>query len=60
MHSDRSTQRKFLYALVVWIVVAFVGDELALFTICRPVQQYWAVPPSNGESHFLTAASLIC
>jgi uncharacterized membrane protein YiaA len=45
--SDRSTQRKFLYALAVWVVCAFLGDEIALLTICRPVSQYWAVPVSN-------------
>jgi len=35
---------------MVWVVLAFIGDELALFLICRPLNQYWAVPPVNRES----------
>lgn len=42
-------QRKILNGVIVWVIVSFVGDELALFTICRPISQYWAVPVSNTQ-----------
>lgn len=42
-------QRKILNGVIVWVIISFVGDELALFTICRPIQQYWAVPVSNPQ-----------
>lgn len=44
-------QRRLLKGVAVWVVMAFIGDELALFLICRPVTQYWAVPPDNRELH---------
>ncbi|KIX97402.1 uncharacterized protein Z520_06854 [Fonsecaea multimorphosa CBS 102226] len=44
---DKTRQRRLLWAVVAWVCCAFVGDELALFTICRPLSQYWAVPPQN-------------
>ncbi|EXJ70787.1 uncharacterized protein A1O5_05777 [Cladophialophora psammophila CBS 110553] len=46
---DKTRQRKLLWAVVTWVCCAFVGDELALFTICRPLSQYWAVPPQNSQ-----------
>jgi len=42
-------QRKILNGVIGWVVLSFVGDELALFTICRPLSQYWAVPVSNQQ-----------
>jgi hypothetical protein len=42
-------QRRLLKGVAGWVVLAFIGDELALFLICRPVQQYWAVPAENGK-----------
>ncbi|KAK5102372.1 hypothetical protein LTR70_000157 [Exophiala xenobiotica] len=42
-------QRKILNGVIAWVVLSFVGDELALFTICRPLSQYWAVPVSNQQ-----------
>lgn len=48
-------QRRLLKGAAVWVVIAFIGDELALFTICRPVNQYWAVPAANGEFTHLLA-----
>ncbi|KIV91063.1 hypothetical protein PV10_05648 [Exophiala mesophila] len=41
--------RKLLNALIVWTICAFLGDVLALFLICRPLSQYWAVPPNNPQ-----------
>ncbi|OAP55803.1 hypothetical protein AYL99_09955 [Fonsecaea erecta] len=46
---DKTRQRRFLWAVSTWVCCAFVGDELALFTICRPLSQYWAVPPQNSQ-----------
>lgn len=43
-------QRRLLKATAIWVVCAFVGDELALFLICRPLSQYWAVPAEYGKS----------
>lgn len=42
-------QRRMLKGAAIWVVLAFIGDELALFLICRPVNQYWAVPAANGK-----------
>jgi hypothetical protein len=42
-------QRRLLKGVAVWVGLAFIGDELALFLICRPVSQYWAVPAANGR-----------
>jgi hypothetical protein len=42
-------QRRLLKGVAIWVVIAFIGDELALFTICRPVSQYWAVPADNRK-----------
>lgn len=42
-------QRRLLKGAAIWVVLAFIGDELALFLICRPVTEYWAVPAANGE-----------
>ena len=42
-------QRKVLNGVIVWVCLSFVGDELALFTICRPLSQYWAVPVNNPQ-----------
>lgn len=47
--SDGLMQRKILNGVIVWVICSFIGDELALFTICRPIQQYWAVPVSNPQ-----------
>jgi hypothetical protein len=44
---DKARQRKLLWGVVIWVCCAFLGDEIALFTICRPLSQYWAVPPNN-------------
>ena len=54
-NSEGLRVRKLLNALIIWTVCAFVGDELALFLICRPLSQYWAVPPINRKHHRLTA-----
>ncbi|KAH0829620.1 hypothetical protein FOPE_10419 [Fonsecaea pedrosoi] len=46
---DKTRQRRLLWGVVIWVCIAFVGDELALFTICRPLSQYWAVPAENSQ-----------
>ncbi|OCT48564.1 hypothetical protein CLCR_04148 [Cladophialophora carrionii] len=46
---DKARQRKLLWGVVIWVCCAFLGDEIALFTICRPLSQYWAVPPNNAQ-----------
>ncbi|KAK5072258.1 hypothetical protein LTR70_010510 [Exophiala xenobiotica] len=47
--TDGLMQRKILNGVIVWVVLSFVGDEIALLTICRPLSQYWAVPVSNPQ-----------
>ncbi|KEF61489.1 uncharacterized protein A1O9_03056 [Exophiala aquamarina CBS 119918] len=47
--TDGLRARKLLNGVMVWVVLAFIGDELALFLICRPLSQYWAVPPVNPQ-----------
>jgi len=42
-------QRRALRAVVTWVVLSFVGDELALFTSCRPLSGYWAVPVTDPQ-----------
>ncbi|KAL2433888.1 hypothetical protein ABEF95_012493 [Exophiala dermatitidis] len=42
--TDGLRQRRLLMALVVWVCCAFLGDELSLFLMCRPISQLWAVP----------------
>lgn len=43
-------QKRLLKGVAVWVALAFIGDELALFLICRPISQYWAVPAENRKS----------
>ncbi|KAK5094999.1 hypothetical protein LTS08_008395 [Lithohypha guttulata] len=47
--TDGVMQRKVLNGVIVWVVLSFVGDEVALCTICRPISQYWAVPVNNPQ-----------
>ncbi|EXJ81888.1 hypothetical protein A1O1_07953 [Capronia coronata CBS 617.96] len=47
--TDGIRQRRSLWALTIWVVCAFLGDELSLFLICSPLSQYWAVPPQNPQ-----------
>lgn len=47
--SDKVHHRRMLWAVSAWVCCAFLGDELSLFTICRPLSQYWAVPPVNRK-----------
>ncbi|KAK5064594.1 hypothetical protein LTR84_000427 [Exophiala bonariae] len=47
--TDGLRARKLLNGVMIWVVLAFIGDELALFLICRPLSQYWAVPPTNAQ-----------
>ncbi|OJZ89863.1 hypothetical protein ASPFODRAFT_43157 [Aspergillus luchuensis CBS 106.47] len=37
-------QRKYVTYLAVYVALGFVGNELSLFLICRPLSNYWAVP----------------
>jgi hypothetical protein len=48
---NKAQHRKLLWVVVVWVVCAFLGDELALFTICRPLSQYWAVPARDSQCY---------
>lgn len=48
-NSEGLRARKLLNGVIVWVICGFVGDELALFLICRPLSQYWAVPPINRK-----------
>ncbi|KAJ5925911.1 hypothetical protein N7454_007421 [Penicillium verhagenii] len=42
-------QRKWINWIAIYVVVGFVGTELSLFLICRPLSAYWAVPTSNYQ-----------
>ncbi|PWY88723.1 UbiD family decarboxylase [Aspergillus sclerotioniger CBS 115572] len=37
-------QRKWVTYLAVYVALGFVGNEMSLFLICRPLSNYWAVP----------------
>ncbi|KFY09694.1 hypothetical protein V492_05385 [Pseudogymnoascus sp. VKM F-4246] len=42
-------QRKWVKYVSIYTALSFVGSELALFLVCRPIQQYWAVPADNPQ-----------
>ncbi|KAH6665186.1 hypothetical protein B0J14DRAFT_522404 [Halenospora varia] len=42
-------QRKWVQWVAYYTVVSFVGSELALYLVCRPIHQYWAVPAENPQ-----------
>ncbi|PLB48235.1 hypothetical protein P170DRAFT_437902 [Aspergillus steynii IBT 23096] len=42
-------QRKWVNYLAIYIALGFVAVELSLFLICRPLQNYWAVPTPNEQ-----------
>lgn len=48
-YRDGLRQRKWLIWLSVYVGLGFIGSELALFLICRPLSNYWAVPTPNRE-----------
>lgn len=56
---DKLQHRRMLWAVSAWVCCAFLGDELSLFTICRPLSQYWAVPPKNRKCDARTSLVLI-
>ncbi|KAF3481076.1 uncharacterized protein GIQ15_03835 [Arthroderma uncinatum] len=39
------SQERLVRYLTVWVAVGFVGTEMSLFLICRPLHNYWAIPP---------------
>lgn len=41
---DGLSQQRLVKYLTIWVFLGFVGSELALFLICRPLPNYWAVP----------------
>ncbi|KAK2846330.1 hypothetical protein FQN49_005835 [Arthroderma sp. PD_2] len=43
------SQQRLVKYLTIWVILGFVGSELALFLICRPLQEYWAVPTKNYQ-----------
>lgn len=48
--SEGLRQRKWVTYLAVYVAIGFVGNELSLFLICRPLSNYWAVPTPYGQS----------
>ncbi|KAE8351262.1 hypothetical protein BDV28DRAFT_158888 [Aspergillus coremiiformis] len=42
-------QRKWVTYLATYVAVGFIGVELSLFLICRPLSYYWAVPTPNYQ-----------
>ncbi|KAM5442555.1 hypothetical protein MferCBS31731_002434 [Microsporum ferrugineum] len=42
-------QQRLVKYLTIWVFLGFVGSELALFLICRPLSDYWAVPTTNTQ-----------
>lgn len=45
-----ANQRALVKIVGVWTACGFIGDLLALYLICRPTTEYWAVPAANGKS----------
>ncbi|PWY90119.1 UbiD family decarboxylase [Aspergillus heteromorphus CBS 117.55] len=42
-------QRSWVNYLSIYTFAGFVGNELSLFLICRPLSNYWAVPTPNDQ-----------
>ncbi|KAL4871325.1 hypothetical protein BDV12DRAFT_164615 [Aspergillus spectabilis] len=42
-------QKKWVNYLAIYVAIGFVGVELSLFLICRPLSNYWAVPTPNSQ-----------
>ncbi|EPS25489.1 hypothetical protein POX_c03872 [Penicillium oxalicum] len=42
-------QRKWINYIAIYVALGFVGTELSLFLICRPITNYWAVPTPNPQ-----------
>ncbi|KAJ5704167.1 hypothetical protein N7493_011305 [Penicillium malachiteum] len=42
-------QRKWINYIAVYVALGFIATELSLFLICRPLNNYWAVPTSNYQ-----------
>ncbi|KAJ5491071.1 hypothetical protein N7539_002638 [Penicillium diatomitis] len=42
-------QRKWINYIAIYVALGFVGTELSLFLICRPITDYWAVPTPNPQ-----------
>ncbi|KAL8685433.1 MAG: hypothetical protein Q9224_005819 [Gallowayella concinna] len=42
-------QLKIVDAVSVYVVIGFIGVQIALFTSCRPFSGYWSVPPSSEQ-----------
>ncbi|CZT51145.1 uncharacterized protein RSE6_12246 [Rhynchosporium secalis] len=42
-------QRRYVNYVAFYTAISFVGCEIALFTACTPIYQYWAVPPANSQ-----------
>lgn len=40
-------QRKWINYIAIYVALGWVGTELSLFLICRPLSNYWAVPTPN-------------
>jgi hypothetical protein len=46
--SDRLQTRKFIWGLVVYVGLAFVGAEFLLLFTCRPVSRRWTIPSQDS------------
>lgn len=33
--------------LAGYVALGFIGTELSMFLLCRPYNQYWAIPPND-------------
>ncbi|KAJ5901551.1 hypothetical protein N7495_002079 [Penicillium taxi] len=42
-------QRKWINYISIYVGLGFIVTELSLFLICRPIQNYWAVPTTNYQ-----------
>ncbi|KAL8919463.1 MAG: hypothetical protein Q9208_006748 [Pyrenodesmia sp. 3 TL-2023] len=42
-------QLKIVNYVTIFVVLGFVGVQIALFTTCRPFSGYWSVPPINTQ-----------
>ncbi|KAL8814589.1 MAG: hypothetical protein Q9223_006197 [Gallowayella weberi] len=42
-------QLKIVNAVALYVIIGFIGVQIALFTNCRPFYGYWSVPPSSEQ-----------
>ncbi|KAJ5226394.1 hypothetical protein N7468_007619 [Penicillium chermesinum] len=47
--TEGTRQQRWIKLIAVYVGLGFIATELALFLICRPLHNYWAVPTPNYQ-----------